>query len=856
MDMFQTFVGGVISTGDCMVYDKYHPFLNDLKGLSEILGTLLMIAIAVSAFTVISLIIINPWVNLQGPEQSFVNIVGYIYDDSIILEHQGGGFLPGDTLIKYTVGTFEDKKTYKELNNDDSWGIGESVRIDLLQFGGWEALRVTSMVVDNRYNSVIFDKTLHNGLLGDKPYVIVYQPLEESISETGVTLRMRYNFVNNGFYSAGDKSLKFVVIPDIDGGEPVVYPVIPQGVEAAISLPITGLASNMKYVCNAKLEINSIGYSYTSNTVYFYTYGELRGYYPINSDGNEYIYDNALPKVHGSIKGNPKYVKGYDGSENGALSFPTVDDYVVVPNHNKYNLTSSLRISTWMKLDSFGIGNFPGKINKVSVFSMGDAFCYHDIDMIHVSGDIYAIAGHDYSALHLVTVEINESGYLQRIINDQSFSAQQVPYIAEPDIIKLEGSNDVYAISLGAQVLNEYSKNMLVTIRISNDGNNINLVDSYIFPTYYGRHSVVKHVTGDIYLISFGGASNPSYTTGYLFTVSINSQGVINDGYVGYFKLQGGSYCTETDIAYVDERYDLFIFAVFYGGSSDGINYNRWINTISVSPQGLITNGLLFDAGYSHYCHSPCVTMIRYVGSSVTFAVGYGGGTDPIEKKGCILTVSILSDGSAILPGDIFILPRVKNCSLVDMIHVNDTIYLCAYSDRVTSVCYLITVGILTSGEIVDVHFDEHRIVGDGGVNPVIIRLSNQNRRYGVMYSRSVNFCSFFISVDVEIKKEVYKIIMKQGSYSLELNSNLLIGKIWNKNGEVNITGRLNEIGTWYMIDLTYDGSKLTLKIISSDIMTYTRTTTGEIPKSSSDLVIGSFPGAIDEIQIYSRGGS
>lgn len=122
--------------------------------VSETVGTLLLLGISVSLFSVIylSVLIVSP-----SPIRPSVNLICTVEKNNIILEHRGGKTLDLDTeIIVTTNGTNETLTVNDYMNNESKengvWNIGERV---VYPAGDITDLKVSVTVVDVYSNSVI-----------------------------------------------------------------------------------------------------------------------------------------------------------------------------------------------------------------------------------------------------------------------------------------------------------------------------------------------------------------------------------------------------------------------------------------------------------------------------------------------------------------------------------------------------------------------------------------------------------------------------------------------------------------------------------------------------------------------------
>lgn len=131
-------------------------------GISEILGTVLLLLIAVSSFVIVHAnIILNP----NSQDQSYVTIVGEVKGNNIMLLHRGGESLSLKTKIKFEI----DENTYdiivgennyltSEFKADGLWNIGESLIFNQAFDLKNSIVKVTVFNVET--NTIIMSETL------------------------------------------------------------------------------------------------------------------------------------------------------------------------------------------------------------------------------------------------------------------------------------------------------------------------------------------------------------------------------------------------------------------------------------------------------------------------------------------------------------------------------------------------------------------------------------------------------------------------------------------------------------------------------------------------------------------------
>jgi hypothetical protein len=174
-------------------------------GVSEILGTALLIGIAILFFTILVTIVFS---YPQSPAAPFVNIIGSINSDhdEIILEHFGGDFLDKETEIYVTINDqvfvvsvkslFNQEETFQNWtvlnsNNDGVWNFGEIVTYSAqISIGS----SVSISVVDDFSDQVVMTAVLQKVPTTENPSIITLQASD--ISATSANLRLYYDFVN------------------------------------------------------------------------------------------------------------------------------------------------------------------------------------------------------------------------------------------------------------------------------------------------------------------------------------------------------------------------------------------------------------------------------------------------------------------------------------------------------------------------------------------------------------------------------------------------------------------------------------------------------------------------------------
>jgi hypothetical protein len=128
----------------------------DDKGVSEIVGTMLLLGIAVSLFSVVyySVITVSP-----PPLAPSANIVFGLDGDTITFKHCGGEPLGPDTVVQIDIDDVRINTTIGEENNNAEWGLGENFTIQYTG-GPLSNKDISINIVDPQSNSIVVMGTI------------------------------------------------------------------------------------------------------------------------------------------------------------------------------------------------------------------------------------------------------------------------------------------------------------------------------------------------------------------------------------------------------------------------------------------------------------------------------------------------------------------------------------------------------------------------------------------------------------------------------------------------------------------------------------------------------------------------
>jgi len=818
--------------------------LRENQAVSEIVGTLFLITIAIGLFSAITLIILNPWTNFSDVSPPKITLVGTVMGNNITIEHRGG--IPLDQKTKITMTIASDVDTFNiseagywnDENNDGWWNIGERVVYPYTE-GSLQGKQVMCTIVDVHKNIIIFDKILQDGSSAFSPYTTALFP--DDVGETSATLKMYYNFFNNTYFTSGHLNFTYGLFGGPFLNSPSVKPL---SIDGWYGQQLTGLLSGTLYEYWAWM--NCSNGTMRAGPISFYTYRSTRGLWHFDElTGSTIAHDAMNPISNGTVH-DATFIT--EGKVNGSLNFTGVTNYVDVPHHPKFNLTNEITIETWINVSKIG-AQFPGNVSEISSKNMSDIIgnaCL-EADLIQVIGTIYAIAYRDNTSAYVTTFQMTNDGVFQGVIDTKSIA---VPHFFEPDIIKIH--SNIYAIVYGAADDQTEAKNHMVTLTINGNGTIGEIIDTFDFPEYYGREPNIINIGTNVYAIAVGGTSYEVLPTGYLVTVTIDDLGNIGPTIIDKVKFPQTS-CSETSIVYIASD----IYAIAYNGYG-ATSGNGYIITVHILNNGSIIEPLeeTFQYGLPEDGLEP--TMIHVTND--IYAIAYGADSNDHLRTGFIKTLSISSLGH-VINGSIDILPFYTYLSPIDynfktdIMHIDNELYAVSFSGGNNTNWergFLTTISIDDTGNISDTALFIYEFKGRSALGSTALNLLSHVDRLIIVYGSINSSESGFLTMEkIDLIGEQKLIIHKGDSYAIMVNYNLLTAWMTIGNTTYTLSGTLS-FDTWTRIDLTYGGGLLKLYINDVIQTGGSESCSGTIKNNTDHLIFGGgLFGAIDEIKIF-----
>ena len=340
-----------------------------------------------------------------------------------------------------------------------------------------------------------------------------------------------------------------------------------------------------------------------------------------------------------------------------------------------------------------------GSINKTVIdsFNFDGAFC-NTPDIIHVSGNIYAIAYNGPANDGFVkTVEIALDGNITNsAIDTLEFDTSDC---YSPNISHVSGN--IYAIAYRGPGNDGFLK----TLTIASNGDISNsTIDTFEFDPNDCYEPDITFVSGVYYAIAYRGPGND----GFLKTVTIAANGDISNSAIDTLEFDPSN-CYEPDIIYISPTY----FSIAYRGvANDG-----FLKTVTIAANGDIGNSAIdtleFDTNDGAY---PYIMNI----SGNTYAIVYTGS----NNDGFIKTMTISSAGdisNSVISSYEF---DTTNGQEPQIIHITGNTFAIAY-DGPQNDGYLITLPIETNGTIPGTIIDTFEYDTSNGYFPDIVIISD-----------------------------------------------------------------------------------------------------------------------------------
>ncbi|UCF12066.1 MAG: hypothetical protein JSW06_08490 [Thermoplasmatales archaeon] len=493
----------------------------DDNAISQIMGACLLLLIALACFSMIYMYVFTYPMPNPAP---YVEIVGSIEGGNIVLLHFGGENLKLDTQLIMNKGNTTEFTTVENYldsksKNNSFWNIGERL---LYPIGDVTGLKVAVSVIDKDTSSVIF-----------------HGWLKDTFSDT-------YNF-SKGIGKQYDiiripNTLNVIMAYTDKDNDGFVLTL-----ELASDGDITTILDSLEFDPNFCMYPKLI---HVSGSIYAICY---RG------------------------QGSAGTIKTVQIASNGSINDTVYDTQVF--DFVQCLEPDIIHVSGNVYAISYRGDNDDGFLKTIGILSDGDITAVIDIlefdasmaiasDIIHISGDIYAIAysGEDDDGF-LKTVEIATNGAITNLVID---TLEFDPLAGKNPVIALV-DGDIHAIAYTG----ENSHGYLKTIEIDGNGTiNNAVIDTTKFDSNKGEEPDIIHISGNIFALAYSAAGD----VGNIITVEIANDGSIIDPIIDAFEFS--AFCRNPHIIHVSEN--------MYGVAYLGAGNNGFMTTVFINSNGNI----------------------------------------------------------------------------------------------------------------------------------------------------------------------------------------------------------------------------------------------------------------------------
>jgi hypothetical protein len=751
------------------------------------MGTLLLIGIGVTLFSVLMLLVFNTSILFESKSGPTANII-VRYDGSgiITFENRGGEPIPLDsqitlnfadiTPVQFTVADYLDPPPGPD---DHYWAINQRVTYDASAIPNLNELEIRTMIVDPESNSVLMKGVIREGSQQAVPFVVTVTPI--AVTTRSEKLNLTYDYQLYFPHAGWQYWVRFSYKKLSDTTWiPTTWTIVVVK-SGFYSLILTGLSPGTSYVVKGEACWGTLPsvlpQNYTEgSTKRFDTGTDYVGLWHFNEqtpDDLTIAKDSTINHNNGTLQ--PKLstiipVRTASGVHSSpAITFDGINDYVAVPDAPSIRtFGNETTVECWVNPQTYREGR-EGVMttNDVSHFSqfLENYSCLNP-DVISVSGQYYAIVsrganGHGYLAI----VNITSSGQIISPNLTSSIVALQDFDTAcfLPKIIHITGT--VYAIvycrgGASADRSNGYLRtlNILPTGKI---GSTIGILS--IAVTYFNQPKIIP-VAGSIYAIFY----NNGYNNYQLQVLTVNIPTVGNPT-----KILTTSYTLVTYdqvVVKVGNNATMNTYTLAYRDSdSDGylasLNISNNGLTLTFIDQNPDPNATLNSIGIdSDDCWLPSITPVANTGR---YVLAYTGSLNNYKNYGYIRTVAISSVGIVangtyeysqdfkIIDGAVSPTSYVFSAPVIIAVDTNTYVIAYQYSTTTTAFGLVQTIDINATGNITFIAHpaappnfgsptEPHRFtfeIYNGCVTPTIIELQAATSPYtfAVIYSRAAN---------------------------------------------------------------------------------------------------------------------
>lgn len=591
------------------------------KGVSEIVGTMLLLGIAVILFSVVYFSLLSTPTPTVSPAIDMIAGIEEKNDNyTINIEHRGGESIDVDSRFFVEIAGIRDEVILEDLVQDVSdpafWDFGEQIKFNVTEhfgnsFKDLSDLQIDVGIADVHSNSLLLLNTLQEG------YRI------SSFGWGGI-----WHFDENG----GNKAY------DSTGNEnhgSILGTKWHPGIHNSC-LSFNGLNDNVYIPSSLSLEISEnltleawINASSKDDLINISEFDGKFGYNPDISHVVDDIY--AVVYRNGSDLNSKGVVKTISIGSDGWVTNVSLDRIFSIYNCNEPKIIS---VSEDIVAIAYGTNVYDGVIETFNIDSNGEISALANktfsnindcigLSITQVQDSIFAIAYGDESGGYVQTVELGHDGSIT-LLESGNFDNKKC---IDPNILHLR--EEMFVISYTQGKANKKGPGLVCTVNISSTGDIFINDNDYSFsPKNNENYPSLAKLSEDIIVLVYN--DNQS---GILETIHVDSNGIFSP------KDNLPFYENSSFNPYIQNIHDNIYLVAFEGKSHEGI-----VKGIKVNSDGSIdsiVSSMIFapDHGYE-----PVIFKI----SDTIFGVVY---RDKSSHPGSIRTFTYL--GSITNPSNV-----------------------------------------------------------------------------------------------------------------------------------------------------------------------------------------------------------
>jgi hypothetical protein len=532
--------------------------------VAEILSSVLLLAIAVSVFSVLYINVISD----DGPVPgSYSTIIGRVEETTgeTIFEHRRGEGISLDSKVSLLLeGIYPVETTVGDLldssgKDNDMWDIGEQLVYkpdpNLFPLIFLDDIQIRGIISDIEINSIIFWGILQEGYTVPPEGRGGIWHLDEGRGYIAhdSTLNENHGVILGSSWIGGMNNTTALAFT----GEPTDYVVVPNSEGLRITEEIT-VEAWMKSIDASSGIIDKYNFDRkAADIAWIHIAGDIFAF------GFWHPGDAAQPKENCRIQ-------TLNLSPSGIIGDTAIDSIDFISNESTNGF---------------------------------------DPDFIHIADSVYAVA-HRFPKDngYVTTFEIYDNGIIANDIIDRFEFEPEPGDVFSPDIIHVSGN--IYAIASCDEKIN--GSGNIVTLEIAADGIiNKTVIDKFQFESYNCSSPRIKKISDKTFIVAYASSDN-----GYVKTIEIENNGSINKTLIDVFEFESNQ-CFETDLEYIAPN----VYTIAYRGPID----NGYVTTVEVMNNGNITKNTIDILKFDPSVYGAQPDIQRVTESNYSYAIAYNG---------------------------------------------------------------------------------------------------------------------------------------------------------------------------------------------------------------------------------------